>query len=150
MNCIKDYTIQKYIDGEASHSEILLIETHTITCTKCAEKVNNQRRLAESIKKGINLLEIDTVEIPGFIIPSKTINSKPSSNRRLIYLIAAASVLMFLFIIRPENETKRQQEDSIELGYTMEVNANLPVSKLPMIINIIDSKGNVTEYFITQ
>jgi len=150
MNCIKDYIIQKYIDGEASHSEVLLIENHTITCAKCAEKVNNQRRLAESIKKGINLLEIDTVEIPGFLIPSKTINSNSISNRRLFYIIAAASVLMFLFVIRPKNDTIRQQENSIELGYSMEVDANRPVSKLPMIINMIDSKGNVTEYFINQ
>lgn len=150
MNCIKDYIIQKYIDGEASPSEILFVENHTLTCEKCAEKVNNQRRLSESIKQGINLLEIDTVEIPGFLIPSKSINSKPSSNRRLFYIIAAASVLLFLFVIRPKNEIIRQQEDSIELGYTMEVDANLPVSKLPMIINMIDSKGNVTEYFITQ
>jgi len=150
MNCIKDYIIQKYIDGEASHSEVLLIENHTLTCAKCAEKVNNQQRLAESIKKGINLLEIDTVEIPGFLIPSKTINSNSISNRRLFYIIAAASVLMFLFVIRPKNDTIRQQENSIELGYSMEVDANRPVSKLPMIINMIDSKGNVTEYFINQ
>jgi len=150
MNCIKDYIIQKYIDGEASQSEILLVENHTITCEKCAEKVDYQRRLAELIKKGINLLEIDSVEIPGFFIPSKTINSKPSSNRILFYIVAAASVLVFMFVIRPKIETSRQQENSVELGYTMEVDANLPVSKLPMIINMIDSEGNVTEYFITQ
>jgi len=150
MNCIKDYIIQKYIDGEASQSEILFVEKHTISCEKCAEKVNNQRRLAESIKKGINLLEIDTVEIPGFLNPSKTFNSKPSANRKLFYIVAAASILIFLFVFRSKNETAMQQENSIELGYTMDVNANLPVSKLPMIINMIDSKGNVTEYFINQ
>lgn len=150
MNCIKDYIIQKYIDGEASQSEVLFVENHTITCAKCAEEVNNQRRLAESIKKGINLLEIDSIDIPDFLIPSKTINGNSSSNRRLFFIIAAASVLMFLFVIRPKNETTRQHENSIELGYTIEVDANLPVSKLPMIINMIDSKGKVTEYFINQ
>jgi len=150
MNCIKDYTIQKYIDGEASQSEVQLVETHAMICEKCAEKVNNQRRLSESIKKGINLLKIDSVEIPSFIIPPKTIKNSSSINSRLFYIIAAASVLMFLFVIRPKEKKAEQQENSIELGYTMEVDANRPVSKLPMILNMIDSKGKVTEYFINQ
>jgi anti-sigma factor RsiW len=150
MNCIKDFDIQKFIDGEATKSEVFIVENHIKACEKCALKVNNQRKLAASIKKGINLLEKDSIEIPGILIPSKAIKNNSSSNRRLIYLIAAASILLFLFVVQPKNETSSQQDNSVELGYSMEVDANRPVSKLPMVISIIDSKGNVTEYFMTQ
>ena len=148
MNCIKDYIIQKYIDGEATQSEALLVENHIKTCEKCAVKVNNQRKLAASIKKGINLLEKDSFEIPGFLIPSKTINNNSSKDKRLFYIIAAASILLFLFVLRPKNESASQMENSIEIGYTMEVDANRPVSKFPLVIYIIDANGNIYEYFI--
>jgi len=150
MNCIKDFNIQKFIDGEATQSEASIIENHIKTCEKCEVKVNNQRKLAAAIKKGINLLEKDSIEIPGILIPSKAIKINSSSNRRLIYLIAAASILLFLFVVRPKDETTNQQANSVEFGYSMEVDANRPVSKLPMVISIIDSKGNVTEYFMKQ
>ena len=148
MNCIKDDIIQKYIDGETTPSEEFLVENHVATCKKCKEKVENQRKLAASIKKALNLLEKDSLEIPSFLAPSKAIKNIFAPNNRLFYIIAAASILLFLFVIRPKNETARQKENSIELGYSLEVDANRPVSKLPMVINMIDSQGKVSEYFI--
>jgi hypothetical protein len=148
MNCIKDDIIQKYIDGETTPSELLLVENHIAVCKKCAAKIENQRKLAALLKKAINPSEKDSIQIPDFLVPSKTIKNISSPNIRLFYIIAAASILLFLFVIRPKNETASQKENSIELGYTLEVDANRPVSKLPMVISIIDSQGNVSEYFV--
>lgn len=148
MICINDDIIQKYIDGEASPDEVSFIEIHMASCKKCVIRIENQRRLSTSLKKAINLLSKDSIEIPKFEIHSKNIKKHSLTPKRLNYIIAAACILLFVVVITKKKEMKNDDEIKIEIGSVMDVDANLTVSQLPLVISIIDSKGNISEYFI--
>lgn len=148
MICINDDIIQKYIDGEVSPKEISLIENHIASCNNCAKRIENQRILSTYVKKAINLLSKDTIEVPKFEIPSKNIKKHFLTPKRLYYTIAAACVLLFVIVITQKKEIKNDDEIKIDIGSIMDVDANRTVSQLPLVISIIDSKGNISEYII--
>jgi len=148
MICINDDIIQKYIDGEASQKEVSLIENHIASCNNCVKRIENQRKLSASLKKAINLLSKDTIEVPKFKIPSKSNKKHYLTQKRLYYIIAAACILLFVIIITQKKEMKNDNEIIFEIGSVMDVDANRTVSQLPSFISIIDSKGTISEYFI--
>ena len=148
MICINDDIIQKYIDGEASPNEVSFIENHLASCNKCVIRIENQRRLSTYVKKAINLLSKDTIEVPKFEIPSKSIKRHFLTPKRLYYTIAAACVLLFVIVITQRKEIKNDNEIKIDLGSLMDVDANRTVSQLPLVISIIDSNGNISKYII--
>lgn len=148
MICIYNDIIQKYIDGEATPTEVSFIENHIASCNKCVIRIENQRRLSTYVKNAINLLSKDSNEVPKFEIPSKTIKKHFLTPKSLYYIIAAASILLFVIVITQKKEMKNDDEIIFEIGSVMDVDANRPVSQLPSFISIIDSKGNISEYFI--
>ena len=148
MSCIKDDILQKYIDGETTPEEVILIEEHIASCKECSARIENQRRLATGIKKAINLLAKDTIEIPKFEIPVKNIKTHSLTAKRLYYIIAAATVLLFVIFFTQKKRMKNNDEIKIEIGSVIDVDANRPISQLPLVISTIDSKGNITEYYI--
>jgi hypothetical protein len=148
MNCIHDDIIQKYIDREANLEEVTNVENHILNCNKCVIRIENQRKLATNIKKAINLLAKDTIEIPKFEIPTRNIKKHSLTAKRLNYIIAAACFLLFVIVITQKKKIKNNDEIIIEIGSVMDVDANRPVSQLPLVISIIDSKGTISEYFI--
>jgi len=148
MNCISDDIIQKYIDGEATPTEVSFVENHIASCNKCVLRIENQRRLSTNVKKAINLLAKDSIEIPEFAVPSRHIKKPSLMTKRFSYVIAAACILFFVFVIMKKNELKKQNEIIIEIGSVMDVDANRPVSDFPLVLNFIDAEGNISEYFI--
>jgi hypothetical protein len=148
MNCIKDDVIQKYIDGETTLSEAFLVESHIATCKKCELKIENQRRLAISVKKALNLLAKNSAEIPELAIPSRHIKKPSLTIKRFSDIFAAACILLFVIFITKKKEMKNDDEIIMEIGSVIDVDANRPVSQLPLVISIIDSKGNISEYYI--
>jgi predicted anti-sigma-YlaC factor YlaD len=148
MNCIKDEIIQKYIDGEAAPAEISLIENHIASCSKCASRIENHRRLSAAFKKAVTQLSKETIEVPEFEIPSKSTKQHSFSYTRLFYIVAAASILLIVIVLARKKEIKAGDEIKIEIGSVMDVDANRTVSQLPLIISVVDSDGNISEYYI--
>jgi len=148
MSCIHDDIIQKFIDGETDPEEVALVDNHIATCKKCALKIENQRRLATRVKKAINLLAKDSIEIPEFTIPSGQIRKPSLTIKRISCIIAAASILLFVIVITSKREMKSRVEITFETGFAMDIDANRPVSQFPLVMNIIDADGNIYEYFI--
>jgi len=148
MNCIHDDIIQKYIDQEASPKEVTFVENHITNCNKCVKRIKNQRRLATDIKKTINLLAEDTIKIPKFEIPSNNLKKHFLTTKRLSYIISAACILLFVIVINQKKEMKNDDEIILEFGTDIVVDANLPVSRFPLVINIIDANGNISKYYL--
>ena len=147
MSCIKIDIIQKYIDGEATLDEVVRIENHILTCEKCAAKVEQQRRLAGGVKRAINLLTEDTVEIPAIAVPNGHSKKHFFSAGRIVAILAAACILLFIVVISHKKNSENQSVIIIEPGFASDIDANLPVSQQSLVITIIDSEGNVSEYF---
>ncbi|MCX6333163.1 MAG: zf-HC2 domain-containing protein [Bacteroidia bacterium] len=148
MSCIHDDIIQKYIDGETNREEVAFIENHIATCKKCGLKIENQRRVAASVKKAINLLAKDSLEIPEFAIPSRPVKKPSLTIKRFSYIITAACILLFVIVITNKKEMKSQVEITRDTDFAMDIDANRPVSQFPLVINIVDADGNIYEYFI--
>ncbi len=148
MSCFKKDIIQKYIDGECTASEAAQIEKHLADCESCSAKVDFQRRLASGIKKAINLLSQENKGIPAISVPDKVIRKRFLAVNRLAYTVAAACIIVFVMILTHKKEPGNQAEIiMIEPGFATEFDANRPVSEQQMIMTIIDSEGNKTEYF---
>ncbi|MGD0756321.1 MAG: hypothetical protein ABR927_14810 [Bacteroidales bacterium] len=148
MRCINDGIVQKYIDGESTPVETTHIENHIMICNKCKTTIENQHILATSIRKAINLLEKDSIDIPKFEITSYNTKNHFLSTKKLVYIIAAACILLFVLVITQKKGLKNNDKIIFEIGSVTDVDANRPVSKFPLVINIIDAKGNISEYYI--
>jgi predicted anti-sigma-YlaC factor YlaD len=148
MTCIKDDIIQKYIDGECTPEDVAIVERHFSTCKKCLTRVENQKSFAATIKKAIYQLEQEAIEIPKFELQSKNTKNPILPAKKLYYIIAAACILLFILTITQKKEFKPNDEIRFEIGSIIDVDANRPVSKFPLVIHIIDVKGNISEYYI--
>jgi predicted anti-sigma-YlaC factor YlaD len=148
MSCINDDIIQKYVDGETTPEEVALIEKHIVNCEKCTEKVENQRRLADSIKKALDLLVEDPVEIPMIRATPSQSRKRLIPGKKLIYSLSAACILIFVLFITQNKKHRIENEEIIVHSLDWEYDANRTITQQQMVINIIDLEGNVTEYFI--
>jgi len=147
MSCIKKDIIQKYIDGEATPKEVAMVNEHAMNCEICVQKINHQKQLAIRLKKAINLSVGDAKDIPMLKIAIAPAKKHFLTKRKMIYSISAACLLSFVvFICRNENVPEIQNQVTFVHCLGNEVDANRPVTDQPIIINVIDEKGNITEY----
>lgn len=108
MKHFDETTIQKYLDNELSPEERNEVKKHLENCQEYREHVENQRVFAENVKKSIDGLVPDDIEIPEF-----KVSYQPKKTRTLrIVLISslstACAILLAFFIIKgfkkePEN-----------------------------------------------
>jgi hypothetical protein len=148
MSCIRKSIIQKYIDGEASPIEFIHVERHTAVCEKCAAKLTHQQQLAYGAKKALNLLSEETLPVPAMVLPVNHDKKRVFTIRRLAQMAIAACVLLFIIVIIQKKEPEKQAEIIlIEPGFAPEFDANRPVSQQQIVITIIDTEGNKSEYF---
>jgi len=148
MTCIKDDIIQKYIDGECTPEDVAIVERHIASCNKCSARVENQKSFAAAIKKAINQLAQETIQIPKFELQSKKTNKPILQAKKLYYIIAAACILIFILTITQKKEYKPNDEIRFEIGSVIDIDANRPISNFPLVINMIDANGNISEYYI--
>jgi hypothetical protein len=148
MSCINKDLVQKYIDGETSPAEASQIERHISGCEKCAAEIELQRKKASGIKNAINILTEGIVPLPNVELPREPEKKHFFKVRRIACIAAAACILVFVIILSPKKESENQAEIIvIEPGFAPEFDANRPVSEQEIVITIIDSEGNKTEYF---
>lgn len=143
MSCISDELIQKYIDNETSEKENTIIRAHAENCSRCAKAIEERRVLTSQLKALINSGN-NQGEIPEFIEKDNVPDKKSFHINRWIIYGAAACILAAIFIFYPK------QEENIELMFSYniesEYNANAPLSEQEMVLEIIDSKGNLITF----
>lgn len=145
MKCISDGMVQKYIDGETSEKENLLIKYHLADCKECQTKIDGQKALSFKVKSMISLLHEDTKEIPQINLKTNQNINRYSRLKKLLYAAAAASIVGFsVFLVQKYN-----QNPEPELIYVYEFengyDANLTVAQQELVIHVIDPEGNVSE-----
>jgi hypothetical protein len=144
MKCISEALIQKYIDKEATAKEVTFIKNHISGCASCSRKIEEYRESAKDIKRLIGLLDEKEIEVPEFNRPVPQKNITPAKLKIFMYSAVAASILILFLVL-----TQKQKSD-IEIIYSYdlesEFNANLPVSDQDMVIQIMDSEGNLLNY----
>ncbi len=148
MSCINSEIIQIYIDREATPAQVIKIEKHIAECEKCAAMVNHQLKLISGVKKAVHLLSDNSVQIPVMVYAPRQLKTITLKVKRLIYILSAACILLFVLIDIPGKSPLVQSEITIPPGSGWEVDANRPLSQQQLILSVSDAKGNVTEYLI--
>jgi predicted anti-sigma-YlaC factor YlaD len=148
MSCIGKDMIQKYIDGEVTAEERALVDNHSKDCVTCSQQIIHQEQMAEAIKKSIDLLSAEDKEIPTFKHKGLTTAKKHFfSGRTIVYSISAACLLVFfLMICLKENVSVIRKQVTVVHCLGADIDANRPLAEQPIVINIIDVNGKVTEY----
>ena len=126
MKHLNDRTIQSYIDNELPESEKKRIETHLEECLVCRQKVESQRAFSEKMKKSLEILTPNEVEVPEFSFGRAT---RPEVNVNRIVLISslatACSIALIAVLINLLSKPK--PTDYIFDFYTIEdYDANKP------------------------
>ena len=148
MKCMDDELIQKFIDGETDPQETNLIKKHLAECTQCVRKVEEQRAFAETIKREINNMGKQTVDIPEFVAP--TVRKFRLKKKMWAYLSAASAacaVLVVVFFINKQN-MEAQPNATVQLiyGFNGDFDSNKTVSQQEMTFIMIDANGKIVEY----
>ena len=141
MNCIREEVIQQYIDGEVSEKESAAIEQHLETCKKCTTQVIRQRHLSDLLIKAMNPAGDDNTEIPDFIIPEGMPRKLHYQDKRVFYYTAAACILLFFLFIFPGENMLPVKDNTLVIDVSIPVDANKPITQLPVTLQIIDSKS---------
>lgn len=145
MTCIKTELIQKYIDKETTVKEDLLIEEHLQHCVTCRQKVEARRSLAQLVVNTVNNLVKEHDNVPVFVPVKNMPGVRFWDKRRIIYGLSAACVLLLVMFMVIRTRTRERWHVNIVNTIGPDVDANKPITKQDMIINIIDQEGNVTE-----
>ncbi|MCZ4696255.1 zf-HC2 domain-containing protein [Ancylomarina euxinus] len=148
MSCITNELIQKYIDEETNLEERVSVKDHLAHCEQCALKLEAQQDMVRDIKKTLNLLTQNNIEIPPMILPLQVNKRRLVLKKRLIYSLSAACVLLFFVMIFPISRDLKQNGISLLQTFDEDYDANLPISQQKMIINVVDPTGKVTEFYV--
>lgn len=144
MRCISDDIIQKFIDKETSVEENSIVQNHLTTCSKCAKKVEESRYSANRIKELIGSLNKNDIQVPRFKEPENHKKTLFINFKKVVYAASAACLVIVFLVFH------QKPKDEIEFVYSYDVeseyNANLPLSEQEMVIEIIDSEGNLLKY----
>jgi predicted anti-sigma-YlaC factor YlaD len=150
MNCIDKQLLQKYIDGECTEDETAAVKKHLEDCLACRGNHAEMAKLSEGIKRALNSLTTENMVIPEFREPE----SLPSNKTRIRYLIigtlAAACILMFVLLITDKKSELPQGKITIVQITPMEVDANRTAGDQDFVIEVLDDKGQHSEYFLNN
>jgi hypothetical protein len=146
MNCIDEELLQKYIDGECTENETAAVKQHLAVCADCGKKHAEMEELSAKIKRAINSLSMENIEIPAFRMPL----TRPA-NRNLkiiLYSLSAACILLFVLFIAVRKKESPQSKIAIVQCIPAEVDANRPAGDQDFVIEVYNDKGQRSEYFI--
>lgn len=146
MNCIDDQLLQKYIDSESTENESIEVKQHLSLCPACMQRLAEREKLSAEIKKALNCLTIEKMEIPAF--RNSNTRSVNRTIKFLIYSLSAACILLFVLFIVDKGIESQQKEITIVQSIAVEVDANRPASDQEFVIEVFDGKGQRTEYII--
>ncbi len=148
MKCINEEIIQKYIDGETQSQESALIEKHLEACRKCSNKVTHQRALKAKLIDAINLLADSADDLPIVRPAAKPSKGKGVLLRRVIPLLAAASVMLFVVFITQKDKTKEEKAIVSQPFFVGEIDANRTLTQQELTITVISPNGKMSEHIV--
>ena len=131
MKHLNDKTIQSYIDNELPESERKAIASHLEECLSCKQKVESQRAFADKLKKSLDTLAPDNIEVPEFSFRRTT---RPEVNVTRIAIISslatACAIGLIILVLNLLSKPKPNPADFIFDYYTIEdYDANKPFAE---------------------
>lgn len=95
-NCMKDKTIQLFIDNELAESDRKMAEQHIVSCPDCAKKMNEMTSWSGQVKSALGEKHVDGIEFQEFKLPEMPVDEK-SFKSRFSPLLKIAALLIFIW-----------------------------------------------------
>ena len=131
MKHLNDKTIQSYIDNELPESERKEIESHFEKCPSCKQKVETQRAFSDKLKKSLETLAPDDIEVPEFSFGNPTRDKVNIARIAMISsLSTACAIALVMIVVNLLSKPKSTPADFIFDYYTIEdYDANKPFAE---------------------
>jgi len=121
MKHLNDKTIQNYIDNELPESERKEIESHLEKCPSCKQKVETKRVFSDKLKKSLETLAPEDIEVPEFSFGSTTGYKVNIARIAMISsLSTACAIALVMIAVNLLSKPKPTPTDSIFDYYTIE------------------------------
>lgn len=131
MKHLNDKTIQNYIDNELPEIERKEIASHLKKCPSCKQKVETQRVFSDKLKKSLETLAPEDIEVPEFSFGSTTVYKVNITRIAMISsLSTACAIALVMIAVNLLSKPKPTPTDSIFDYYTIEdYDANKPFAE---------------------
>jgi len=154
MNCLKNETIQAFLDRELSQEFHSKVAQHLAACAKCKAKVNEYKSDLDEMKVLLNknAPQTETIDIPMFKKPK----TKQRKLFRNIVLYAAAAMIatvigISIFIQKQHKKQEIMQKIAMQEWEMMQqASMNEQWQNKMMTITITDKNGNIVEQISTS
>jgi hypothetical protein len=154
MKCLNRIEIQEYIDKEVIQTTIAEINNHLGTCEKCRNLYKQSLDEKDTVNRLFRTTETHFLEklIPEFIPPVELITKKKYVPL-IIKILAAASIIGFIFLFRPQRMSVPEKKMSSEI-LLFEFYDGRDLNKMwhekSQIMILQDEKGDVIQSIITN
>jgi hypothetical protein len=153
MRCLSREEMQEYIDNEVTPDIENEIVNHIADCEKCLSLYNEaieDKTLVNEFLDSV-LPDYESVSVPEFKLPVReTMNKKAY---RLVAVLAAATLIGFLFLIRFDKKPVTEKIPEAEIlinGFYEGQDLNRLWHDKSQILIIQDENGNVIQSIITN
>ncbi|ALO16317.1 putative transmembrane transcriptional regulator (anti-sigma factor) [Salinivirga cyanobacteriivorans] len=154
MNCLKNETIQAFLDNELAPEQVSQVKKHLKKCSICRVQLNSYKKDLTTIK---NHLANQTPAEQQVIVPpfrKPAVQQKNIWPKIRIYAVAAAiaTLISFSFIIRQYKADQKEMEHLKfrEQKIMQQASMNEQWQKRMITITIKDKKGNIVEQIATS
>ena len=153
MKCLSRIEIQKYLDKELEPSQMKEISVHLEKCEACSmvyKQAVADKELVNKILEGESDFD-ETGAIPEFI--PQVLYKKKVSIYRVIPYVIAASIIGFIFLIKPARipvSEKIPEAEMLMYEFYDGQDLNKMWHEKSQIIILQDEKGNVIQSIITN
>ena len=175
LKCLSEELIQQWIDGELNEEQQAQVSQHLAKCVACRHKAEQQKNLAFSIKK---MLQLEDVVIPEFVIDGTstgeqnnfnelTLNkstyesealvitneSVTKSNKKFPLWLKIAAVLIPAFclvqvLIQPDKTYLPSHDELLMYQSISDIDANVAFQERVMVTTSTNQDGEIVEFEI--
>jgi hypothetical protein len=153
MKCLSRIEIQKYLDKELEPSQMEEISVHLEKCEACSmvyKQAVADKALIDNVMNYAGNID-ESASIPEFIPP--VMYRKKTSIYRFIPYIVAASIIGFIFLLKPARipvSEKIPEAEMLMYEFYDGKDLNKMWHEKSQIIILQDEKGNVIQSIITN
>lgn len=154
MKCLSRIEMQEYIDKEVSQTTVAEIINHLEICEKCMNLYKQALGEKETVDRLLRATETHFLEkpVPEFITPSE-LSAKKKYMPLIIEILAAASIIGFIFFFRPQRMSVSEKINESEIllnEFYFGKDLNKMWHDKSQIMILQDEKGNVIQAIITN
>ncbi len=142
-DCIKDASLQMYIDKELPVEAVISVEQHLKICKNCRQRFEDKKKFIEDFKNSWPSIQENNIEIASFRNDIKSKHSPILHYLEQWKWAAAAILIIGLFAIFQKSSKQSQTETQYMIyDSQMEIDANKPWHEQEMEVYFIEEKDN--------